>query len=70
MKTALTATLVISFSLQLGACGGEPPPAEAEQAERHVWSDQTDTIERAKGVEATMQKAAEEKRKALEAMEQ
>jgi len=69
MKTALTTALLVSFSLQLGACGGEPPAAEVVEDERHVWSDQTDAIERAKEVEATIQKAAEEKRKALEAME-
>jgi hypothetical protein len=40
-----------------------------EKDERHVWSDQTDTIERAKEVENTVLKAAEQQRQALEAME-
>jgi outer membrane biogenesis lipoprotein LolB len=70
MKTTLTTLLLVSLSWLLGACSSEPPETEAKQDTRHVWSDQTDTIDRAKAVEDTLQKAAEERRKALEAMEQ
>ncbi len=69
MKTILSTLVLASLSLQMGACSSEPPAAEKQPESRHVWSDQTDTLERAKGVEDTMQKAAEERRKALEAME-
>lgn len=64
----------LSLGLLIAGCSTEPSnESEAEPVakknERHVWSDQTDTIERAKQVEATVLKAAEQQRQALEAME-
>jgi len=56
------------MSVWVAACTSEPS-TEVEKDERHVWSDQTDTIQRAKEVENTVLKAAEQQRQALEAME-
>ena len=69
-----TSAVVIGacLSLLIAACGSEPnneAKSEVETDQRHVWSEQTDTIDRAKEVEATLLKAAEEQRKALEGME-
>ena len=69
---AVTKTLAVviglSVNLLIGACSTESS-SEAEADDRHVWSDQTDTIERARQVEDTVLKAAEEQRRALEAIE-
>ena len=70
MKKATAVISLAIFGLHLASCSTEQQEPEAAKDERHVWSDQTDTIDRAKGVEATIQKSAEEQRKALEAMEQ
>ena len=67
MNRMLTIVIGLSWGL-IVACSSEPN-SEQEKDERHVWSDQTDTIERAKGVEDTVLKAAEQQRQALEAME-
>ena len=51
-------------------CSEEPiEPAEPEADDRHIWSEQTDTMERARQVEQTLQDAAERQRRALEEME-
>lgn len=68
MNKTLAVVIGPCLSLLIAACGSEPS-SEVATEERHVWSDQTDTIDRAKEVEATLLKAADEQRRALEGME-
>lgn len=57
--------VVIPFCLLLTACGNESDGQKAEP-ETHVWQGQVDALEKAKGVEATMQTAADQQRQLLE----
>jgi len=47
--------------LVLGACSSEEPASTD-----HVWKEQTQTIQRAEEVEATLMQAAEDQKKAIE----
>ena len=63
------AAFPLVFALVALGAGCSDEPAEPAQDDRHVWSEQTDTMERARQVEQTLQDAAERQRQALEEME-
>ena len=52
------AALVGAMAL-LGACGGGSSESERTIPEEHVWQDQVDALDKARGVEETLQNAAE-----------
>ena len=61
---------VLLFAIVAAAvtgCSSEAP--EQSEDQRHVWSEQTDTLDRAREVEQTLQQGAARQRQALEAME-
>lgn len=65
------ATALIAASLGLYGCSGSDEAeqtadaAEPEAAKDHVWKEQVDAIDRAKGVEQTLKENDEAKRKAM-----
>ena len=67
MIRAVTISAALLIAALITGCSSE---SERQDDERHVWSDQTDTIERARQVEQTVQDAADRQRQALEDMEQ
>jgi hypothetical protein len=68
VNRTLAIVIGLCMSLLIAACTNEPN-TDVDKDERHVWSDQTDAIERAREVENTVLKAAEQQRQAIEAME-
>ena len=52
-------------ALFLASCDNEDPP-DREQAQDHVWKEQTDTIEKAKAVEGILQESAKEQRRQIQ----
>ncbi|TNG01271.1 MAG: hypothetical protein EP297_02670 [Gammaproteobacteria bacterium] len=52
--------LLCAVSLLTGCSGDEPEKGD------HVWKEQTDTLERAKGVEQTIQNTFDQNRKKLD----
>jgi len=68
VNRTLAVVIGTCLSAILSACSSEPS-SDAQPEERHVWSEQTDTLDRARQAEETVLKAAEEQRRALEAME-
>ncbi|MBX3688695.1 hypothetical protein [Dokdonella sp.] len=69
--------LLAASLLTLTACGGTPPPAEAdkaaapapEQRQKTVFDDQLKALDKAKGVEQQLQKEKEAQDRAIEAQE-
>ncbi len=65
-------SLIVAALLLLGGCSGqeEPPPPPQGQGrvpDANVFSGQVRALERAEGVEQTIQDAAERQRQAIEA---
>ena len=56
---------VILAALVVGGCGGGEAPSQTRQSDDPL----TDTIDRASGVEATLQDAAAERRRQIESQE-
>lgn len=50
----------------LGACSEPPETAEEEAAPDHVWKEQTDTLDKARGVQDTLDEANKKRREQLE----
>jgi len=66
--------LAMAVLLGLAACGGKHPPADAEAAkpeprQKTVFDDQLKAIDKAKGVEAQLQKEKEQQDRAIDAQE-
>ena len=67
--------LATALLLALAACSGKHPPADAEAAkpeprQKTVFDDQLKALDKAKGVEAQLQKEKEQQDRAIEAQEQ
>jgi hypothetical protein len=64
--------LMTALAIALAACGGsEPPPANDERAERRptVFDPLTGTLDRAEGVQQTLDAQAAEQRRRIEEAE-
>jgi predicted small lipoprotein YifL len=53
MKKKFLVLTALIFTIALYGCGDKPPPPK-----EHVWKDLTDTIDKAKGLENTLQDEA------------
>ena len=60
---SLKLLLVLVSTLFIAACSDE---SDSKASSDHVWKEQTDTIDRAKEVEAMMLKSAEDRSKSIE----
>ena len=61
--------IIIGMSLVLGllaGCSPEPEQANKVPEVEHVWKQQTQTIDRARGVEQTLQIGADQKKLQIE----
>ncbi len=69
--TLMSSLLLVALAVALTACGsGEPPPQEQKaQRKESVFDPWTGTIERAKGVQRTVDDQAAEQRRKIEAAE-
>lgn len=56
--------LAMTLALGMAGCGDSD---KTDQAGEHVWKEQTQTIERAEGVETLLQESAKAQQRALEA---
>lgn len=65
MKKKLLVLSILIFTFSLYGCGDKPPPPK-----EHVWKDLTDTIDKAKGVENTLQEGTERQKQEIEKMSQ
>ena len=54
--------ILICFLFSVCACSGEK---EAEESGEHVWKEQVGTIDKAKEVESTLLKSAEDKARSI-----
>ena len=66
--------LMLCSALGLAACGGKHPPADTQAAkpeprQKTVFDDQLKALDKAKGVEAQLQKEKEQQDRAIEAQE-
>ncbi len=61
MMNTIIKVFLISIIIFLSACS-----EDKEASGDHVWKEQTDTIDKAKQVEAMMKDAAEKQKKAIE----
>lgn len=60
---SLTALLISVSLLFVSACSDE---SENKASGEHVWKEQTDALDKAKELEATMLKSAEERAKSMQ----
>ena len=60
---SLNALIILISILFTAACSDS---SENKASGDHVWKEQTETIEKAKGVEALMKKTAEDRAKSIE----
>jgi predicted small lipoprotein YifL len=69
--TFKSSLLLVALALALAACGGSQPPPQDQTPPRKqtVFDPLTSTIDRAKGVQQTVDEQAAEQRKKLEAAE-
>jgi hypothetical protein len=69
--TLRSSLLLVALAMVLTACGGAQPPAEERPPQRKqtVFDPLTSTLDRAKGVQQTVDDQAAEQRKKLEAAE-
>ena len=60
--------LILSCMLTLAACSDDDSDdsEESEESERHVWEDQTGTIDKARDISDKLKRSAEETRKAAD----
>jgi hypothetical protein len=62
--------LVFVAGLLAAGCSGPPQPSSGSANEKnHVWSAQTGALEKAKGVERTLEDAARERGRLIEQQE-
>ncbi len=66
-----TSLLLVTLAITVTACGGSEPPAPPPKAAKKetVFDPLTSTIDRAKGVQQTVDEQAAEQRRKLEAAE-
>ena len=66
MKNVIKIILLLVTCILFSACSDESNNSSAEANKDHVWKSQTDSIEKAKEVEAMMMDATEKTREAIE----
>jgi hypothetical protein len=66
-----TSLLIVALAVVVAGCGGAEPPAQQVKREKKetVFDPLTSTIDRAKGVQQTVDEQAAEQRRKLEAAE-
>jgi hypothetical protein len=69
--TLKSSILWVTLTFALTACGGGPPPQQQQKAQREptVFDPLTDTLDRAKAVQQTVDEQAAEQRKRIEQAE-